>query len=105
VSERDENRARLEREAERHPDGWEAQWIELYGLNGALDLLEAQSGNAHGINLTRRPFAGDEQLKGAVRDARYALSTLARLAYERWWADTEELRARRAEAKERTDEH
>lgn len=89
MGERENNREWLERESERHPDGWEAAWIDLYGINGSLDLMDAQSGEAHRINLTRRPFCNDPELKEAVRNARTALSELARLAYERWWADVE----------------
>lgn len=100
MSARDENRAWLQRESERHPDGWEAAWLELYGMEGSLDVLEAQEGRPNGINLSRRPFCNDPALKQAVLDARDAVSALARLAYERWWADTDAMRAERAPAKE-----
>lgn len=97
MSERDDNRAWLERESERHPDGWEATWLELYGMQGALDLLDARGSQPFNINLSRRPFCNDDELKVAVREAREACSRMARLAYERWWADMEEHRARRDE--------
>lgn len=93
MSERDDNRKWLERGVERDPDGWEAMWIDLYGIRGSLDLLDAQSGNhSHRINLTRRPFCNDVALKDAVIAAREATSAMARQAYERWWADTEDRR-------------
>ncbi|MDL5351177.1 hypothetical protein [Microbacterium sp. zg-YB36] len=98
MSARDENRAWLQRESERRPDGWEAAWLQLYGMEGALDLLEAQEGRPYAINLTRRPFSSDPALKQAVRDARTANHELARLAYQRWWADMESHRHEEATA-------
>ena len=87
MSNRTENKAWLERESVRSPDGWESQMIELYGMEGALDMLAAQDGFVSEINLTHRPFPTDVELKEAVRAAREATFVLARMAYARWFAD------------------
>lgn len=68
--------------AERDPDGWEARFIGKLGLEGALDLLAAQVGDVHEIDLRHRPFAGNDELKWRVYRARVALSELAQLAYQ-----------------------
>ena len=87
MSARDEDRIWLLRESERSADGWEATCIRLYGTDGALDLLAAQRGAASKVNLSRRPFAGDDEFKRLVREAREAHHALERYAYERMFSD------------------
>lgn len=102
MSERSENQRWMEEGAEQSPDGWEAQMIDLYGMEGALDLLAAQGSRPYEINLTHRPFAGNEELKGLVRAARDALSELASGSYSLWWDQLERVRAEKRAA-DRTD--
>lgn len=85
MSERDEHRAWLEREAERTPDGWEATFIEDFGLEGAVDLLIVQDGGVmsrHGLDLRRSPFRQDAELKFLVSEAREAVGAAMRRAHE-----------------------
>lgn len=88
MSERDERRAWLEREAERTPDGWEATFIDTFGIEGAVDLLTVQDGGVmswHGLDLRRSPFRQDAELKFLVSEAREAVGAAVRRAYELAW--------------------
>jgi hypothetical protein len=88
MSSRLENRKWLQDGAQRWPDGWEARSIDQFGIEGALDLLAAQEGHPFEVNLTHRPFAGNDELKALVRDARTAASELARISYQIWFEAT-----------------
>lgn len=88
--ERDEHREWLNRGREKWPDGWEARFISKFGIEGALDLLAAQGGDAFGVNLTHTPFCNSEALKRAVREAREATQKMMRLAYVKGWEQTQE---------------
>ncbi len=92
--ERDEFREWLQRGAARDPQGWEASFVELFGLAGAVELLLAQGGEPH-VLLALRPFAGNQKLKDAVRSARLAVGELASMAHEVAW---DALRAKRESA-------
>jgi len=85
LSTRDENRKWLEDGARRWPDGWEARSIRVFGLEGSLDVLAAQSGDPFGVNLTHRPFAGNNDLKLVVTEAREAVSAMTRALHEHAW--------------------
>ena len=88
MSTREEHREWLDRERERFPDGWSANFVDSFGVEGALDLLAVQGGDPYGAKLTRRPFCNSEALKRAVREAREASSKMSRLAYIAGWEAT-----------------
>lgn len=90
MTQREEHRGWLEREAERWPTGWEARFVSSFGIEGALDMLAAQGGDPFGVLLTRRPFVGSEALKRAVREARESVRKMMRLAYVVGWEQTQE---------------
>lgn len=82
MSERSDNREWLERGATRHPTGWEATFIERFGLEGALDLLAIQAGDVFDADLRRRPFARNPELKELIYTAREAISAMTHSAYQ-----------------------
>lgn len=90
MSERDQNREWLQREGERYPDGWSARFVEAFGIEGALNLLEVQGGDPFAADLSRRPFARNEELKAVVRDARTAVTAMTRAAYLAGWEKTKD---------------
>lgn len=100
---REDDRQWLENGAERDPDGWEAGYIEEFGIEGALDVLALQGGRVHEVNLTHRPFAANEPFKQLVYDAREALSAVGREAYVIAFARLDERRERIARANERDE--
>lgn len=77
---RREYRDRLERDAEKWPGDWAADFVARFGMAGAVELLMAQGGDPF-VDLTVRPFAGNRALKDAVRNARRAVSEMRRVAY------------------------
>lgn len=89
MSTRVEHREWLDRERVRFPDGWEARFVDAFGIEGALDLLAAQGGDPWGVTLTRRPFCNSGALKRAVREAREATRKMMRLAYVVSWEQTQ----------------
>jgi hypothetical protein len=92
MSEREENRVWLERDAAQDAHGWAANAITNYGMAGALDVIEVQAGRPFGANLSRRPFCNDPELKDAIYAARDVVNEMCRRAYQRMWADGEALR-------------
>lgn len=66
---------------EQDPNGWEALYVSELGREGALDLLALQAGRIHEVNLTRRPFASNPELKALVRAARTASHELRAEAF------------------------
>lgn len=87
MSERKDNQEWLERESKRRPDGWEAGFIEQFGLDGALDLLAIQSGDVGDADLRRRPFSHSPELKELIYAAREAVAAMTRAAYQVGFAE------------------
>lgn len=83
----------LDRMIERRPGGWEARLVEMYGREGAIDVLTVEEGRVLGVNLSRRPWASSPELKRLVRDMRMASHELTRATFVQVWADEDRLRS------------
>lgn len=85
MTDRDQDREWLLRGAEKQAEGWEADMIKTFGMEGALDLLALQAGRVSDVDLRRAPFRRDAELKFLTREAQEAVAALQRRAYEVWW--------------------
>lgn len=82
---RAENEQWLRDGVKRNPEGWEARLVRRFTLPGVLSMFDATEGNLNTIDLRRKPFHSDPELRELVRRARQAQHELVSTLNRKMW--------------------